>query len=474
MTPYRTLVFARIVQESALSVGGNQPHILVDSPLARDGLNRPVLRGSTLAGCFIATARAISGTLPRAVAEDARAGRSDQNLTLTPSAWRFSNAHPVGTAPASAFFQHVSIDARTQSAKDGHLFNLEALPANTRWNFELEITPTNDTDFAELEALAGAVLSEWQHPGGVRLGHGSRHGYGWCHLENVAIVRLDTRHTRLWPDAFAPERGAEEWLAHFHDKGATAIDLNSFLSLHRDKVPKCAHRTAVELSGTLHIGERRDEFGAGYGLDTLSIGGHARMQLQAGDFFQRVIPPREIPFPEKDFNPDFAITAMPGPGGQFVPYVPGASIRGIWRAHIERHLRANGDDNSLSETLFGSTARAGHLSVADATLADDDWRLLWQQHVAIDEFSGGTYGSAKFDRLGIARACFNWRARIEADSADDARSLAQAIKDMLESLGQGHLPLGGGIWRGHGHILWKLENCRERRLGVTADQGVNQ
>lgn len=468
MTPYRTLVFARLVQESALSVGGNRPHGLVDSPLARDGRNRPVLRGSTLGGCFIASARALADPLPRAITSGGTESQDNGQKDLVSSAWRFAHAHPQGAEPQSVFYQHVSIDARTQAAKDDHLFNLEALPAGTAWNFELEIAPDADSNFALLEALAAAVLAQWQQPGGARLGRGSRHGYGWCHLEDIAIVRLDTRHIRLWPDAFAPERSIEEWIEYFHSKNVPVLDLPDFLDLyasHLASLPQTGH-TVVELAGTLRVGERQDDFGNGYGLDTLSIGGHARMQLQAGDFFERVISPREIPFREEDFDPDFAITAMPGTDGKLVPHVPGASIRGVWRSLLERHCRATNSDPALLDALFGSTERAGRLNVADATLDDDDWKLLWQQHVAIDELTGGAYSSAKFDRLCIARARFAWRARIEADSPESAEQLARPLRELLQTLGDGQLPLGGGIWRGHGHVRWTLDTCEVRPLSA--------
>lgn len=457
MTAYRTLVFARIVQESPLSVGGNRPHEMVDDPLARDGLGRPVIRGSTLAGCFIATARALAGKLPRAVTAGWAESPESATGRLIPSAWRFAHAHLLGDAPNPVYLQHVGIDPRTLAAKDDHLFSREALPPGTNWNFELEIVPTAGADFAELEALAAATLSRWQQPGGARLGRGSRHGYGWCHLEDITIVRLTAQQARLWPNALAPARTGSEWVAYFRDNQVEVLDLPAWRAMHAERLPT-TQRHVVALTGTLQVGERQDQFGAGYGLDTLSIGGHAGLQLQAQDFFERVIPPPEIPFREEDFDPDFTITALPGPDGRLIPYVPGASIRGVWRAQFERHLRARGGDPAIIETLFGSTERAGSLSVADATLADDDWKLLWQQHVAIDELSGGAYGSSKFDRLCLARARFAWRATIEAETAQAAKQLAAPLVEMLTALGEGHLPLGGGIWRGHGHIRWQIED----------------
>lgn len=463
MTPYRTLVFARIVQESALSIGGNHPHGLVDSPLARDGQGRPVIRGSTLAGCFIATARALAGRLPRAITSRGIQSQRAEQGGFIPSAWRFAHAHPLEAKAPTTFFQHVSIDARTLAAKDDHLFNLEALPPGISWNFELEIVPTAGAEFADLEALAAATLARWQQPGGARLGRGSRHGYGWCHIEDIAIVRLEARHAHLWPDAFAPAHCDGEWIEHFRAQGVEVLDLPALLALHAERLPK-AGRHVAELAGTIEVGERQDDFGKGYGLDTLSIGGHACLQLQAKDFFARVIRPPEIPLRPDEFAPDFVITALPGPNGRLIPYVPGASIRGVWRAQLARHWRAQGADLALLDTLFGNTGQAGCLSVADATLADDEWRLLWQQHVAIDELAGGAYGSCKFDRLCLARARFRWRATIEADSERAAQELAAPLREMLQSLGDGQLPLGGGIWRGHGHIAWKLDNLTVRPL----------
>jgi CRISPR/Cas system CSM-associated protein Csm3 (group 7 of RAMP superfamily) len=463
VNPYRTLVFAEIVQESPLVVGGNLPHTLVDMPLARDGRGRPVLRGSTLAGCFIATARRMGGSLPRAIT-------CDDTEALIPSAWRFAHAHPLTGNPVTVFFQHVSIDPRTQAAKDDHLFSVEALPAGTRWNFALEIVPSRETSLADLEAWAAAVLAEWSRPGGARLGRGSRHGYGWCHLESIRIVQLDTRQSAHWPDAAGPERSAQEWIDHLQAQGARVLDLEAFLP--RSPLPSASRCGWVaEFSGSLHVGERQDPFGRGYGLDTLSVGGHARMQLQARDFFERVIPPPpDIPFAQENFDPDFTITAMPGPNGRLIPYVPGASIRGVWRAALNRHLTACGGDRAQIETLFGNTERAGRLSLADAYPRDDDWKLLWQQHVAIDEFSGGAYGAAKFDRLSLAQAHLGWRARIDADDEAQAKSLAESITALLDALGDGQLPLGGGIRRGHGHVRWQLEHLTVRPLGTAGER----
>lgn len=487
--PYRTLVFAELVQESALNVGGNQPHRLVDSPLALDGQQRPVLRGSSLAGCFIHTARHINaGHLPRAItsddSDDVRTG--DEPVTLVASSWRFAHGHLVEQAHTPIFLQHVSIDAQTQAAKDDALFSIEALPPGTRWHFELEITPptnaTPDTDFAELERLALAVLQEWQQHGGIRLGRGGRHGYGWCHLEHIAVVRLHApQHLTQWPNAWEAHQG-RQWLTYFENKHIPSLSLQAFAQQQAPQsrtIPTPTARHVLELLGRVKVGERQDQFGNTYGLDTLSIGGHARAQLQANELREHVI--GEGAENEADFDPDFVITTMLHTDrNNWQAYIPGASIRGVWRHHLQRHVNATRQhqpqqpfvDQEQIDTLFGTTEQAGCLSVADAYLVQDCTpKLFWQQHVAIDELSGGAYESAKFDRLCIASAEFEWRARIEADSEEHVKQLGRVLRKMLRELGKGQLPIGGGVWRGHGHVNWSLQlPCTLRLLGAIHSQ----
>ncbi len=471
MKPYRTLVFAEILQETPLTVGGTTPHGMVDAPLARDGRGRPVLRGTSLAGAFLQQARNFWGDLPQSLTAD-HPGRS-QEQTLQPSLWRFAHAHPT-TADRTLFLQHVSIDPQTQAAKDDHLFNLEALPAGTRWGMHLEMVPDRDLDLPQLERLAAPVLAAWANPGGIRLGRGTRHGYGWCHLQRVQVVRLDSRHIRLWPNALH-YRSHQEWLALFQDQDAPVEDLLTFLE--RVPVPSDhrPRRVSLPLSGSLLVGVRSDDFGAGYGLDSLSLGGHAQLHLHADNIQDRVI--RALPHDPgmttrpswawEDFKPDFHIAAMPNIEQHWVPCIPGSSIRGVWRSALGRHLKAQGEDPYLFQALFGSNEQAGSLSVATAFPKDDDWQLIWQQHVAVDEFSGGTFGSAKFDRISLAAGSFVWRAEIASANYEEAQQQAALLQKLLDRLGStGFLSLGGGVFRGHGHPRWTLDPLPWQRTSV--------
>ncbi len=62
-TAYRTLFVGTLRQTTALSVGGRDQSSVTDAPLCRDGEQRFTLRGQTLAGALIATARRL-GDVP--------------------------------------------------------------------------------------------------------------------------------------------------------------------------------------------------------------------------------------------------------------------------------------------------------------------------------------------------------------------------------------------------------------------------
>lgn len=457
-TPYRTLFAGELVQASALTVGGNRPHELADAPLARDGSGRATLRGTALAGSLLATARKLYGDLPIEITGGiARNG-------VRGSAFRLFNSHPI-TPTQTAFFQHVGIRQATGAAATDHLHSLEALPRFTRWSFLLEVDTRNGGK--EAERIATGALREWLR-GRCRLGRGGNHGYGWLKLEGLCAWRLDSRHVDLWPDSTLADHKPAALASHF----AKHIEPLKFTEL--DNLPATHAWYAMDITGFLIVGERDDDFGTGYGVDTLSIGGHARLELDAGWAYAHMPKPKGFDLELEDFNPDFCIATAPDDHGRPTPYIPGAALRGALRHALTRQLRAAAkhvpvrdpcgpgkheahDANNLIDTLFGSTERAGALSVGDA-YPDGDFRTLWQQHHAEDEFAGGVYGSGKFDRLALVSGKFRLQMRIEGPNLKKLEEVSKPLLDLLHALGgTRQLAVGGGQWRGHGHLGWQLD-----------------
>ena len=446
--PYRTLFVGTLVQESFLSVGGSDdPTTSLDSPFCLDGLGRPTLRGTGLAGSLVATLRRILHPQPvPATISGSQHGRQ-------PSVWRCFNSHPAkSTQPVVR--QHVAIDARTGAAANSMLFDVETLPPGTRWPFLLEVETDRDPDAAE---QARAVLRHWA-AGRCLLGREVARGLGWMRLEGCREYRLTTEHAGSWPCARATDHYPSYIEAHFTDLAAP-------VDYEREPLPGWC-----EISGTLSAGEYRPDWIEGadangcYGLDSLSIGGHASDELTA-TWSERFLAPDGLANPGTGFDPDFAVVTFARADAQQcerLPYIPGSSLRGPLRHALSRLIRARQafedkegtDDPALVQSLFGSTRQSAKLLLQDAFPAlDADLRLAWFQHHAEDEFTGSTYQSAKFDRLAVMTGRFRWKMVLE-DATSEER---EALKTLLKLTQESQIGLGGGQWRGHGWLHWQIE-----------------
>ena len=461
---YRTLFVGTLVQESFLSVGGaDDPATTVDSPFCRDGKGRPTLRGSGLAGALVATLRRMNaGNVPVEIS-------GSQNGRV-PSVWRFFNSHPLeigGKEPMPAFRQHVAIDARTGAAATGALFDLETLPPATYWPFLLEVDTSR---FAEGADLARAALMHWVH-GRCLLGREVARGMGWMRLDGLCEYTLTTDHIDFWPNA----ETYDDYHCYIRKTFSTCGKLR----------PKDANDAAfatlpgwIELEGAVHAGQRTDDVGKGYGIDSLSIGGHATEELAAAWDGCYLAPDGMTADAAKAaFDPDFAVVGW-SKGNQRVPYIPGSSLRGPLRHEWRRLLRAQaGCPSAATSTrtvdemvnaLFGTTESSARLLLCDALPVDgSDIKLAWQQHHAEDEFAGSTYKSAKFDRVAVMQGSFRWRMILE----DATETEMTALAGLLELGAQGQLGIGGGQWRGHGWLRWQCDQLD--RLDPTTSRGAS-
>jgi CRISPR/Cas system CSM-associated protein Csm3 (group 7 of RAMP superfamily) len=202
----------------------------------------------------------------------------------------------------------------------------------------------------------------------------------------------------------------------------------------------------IEIEGTLHAGENKDGEDV-WGIDSLSIGGHASEELEAV-WDKRFLAPKGIKDEETKaaFDPDFAVVTW-NDGKQRVPYIPGSSLRGPLR-----HALSRTPSKHLVNELFGTVSASAKLLIRDA-LPDPEKaiKLAWIQHHAEDEFAGSTYESAKFDRVAVMEGSFRWKMVLE-DATDDQKA---ALRDLLVLAQAGQIGIGGGQWRGHGWLRWE-------------------
>ena len=436
---YRTLFVGTLVQESFLSVGGtDNPDTTVDSPFCRDGRDRPTLRGTGLAGALIATLRRhLRSTVPEIIS-GSKDGRQ-------PSVWRSFNSHPLESSNP-AYRQHVAIDARTGAAASGALFNVETLPPGTRWSFLLEVDTARDPQAAD---LAREALRHWV-AGRCLLGREVARGLGWMRLHDLHEYPLTKEHCDAWPCA----KEAHDYPGYI---ARCFSSLAESVSAADESLPGW-----LEITGSVSAGMHHK----GYGIDSLSIGGHASEELAAA-WDNHYLAPEGMKDPAATFDPDFAIVTFEQKDEHQqtmrLPYIPGSSLRGPLRHALARLLRARGEGLALVESLFGpdrespKLLESAKLLICDA-LPDDrpeaPIQLAWMQHHAEDEFAGGAYSAAKFDRVAVMQGRFLWRMVVE-NASDDEQA---ALRDLFDLARAGQLGIGGGQWRGHGWLDWQFDN----------------
>jgi len=134
------------------------------------------------------------------------------------------------------------------------------------------------------------------------------------------------------------------------------------------------------------------------------------------------------------------------------PYIPGASIRGVWRHWLQGECELLGCDRDQFDSLFGSDANAalGRLMVGDAVLSGAASAEV-RDHVRIDAKTGAAAEGAKFDSEVLAPGCaFTFHVAYEGDGPDDAELVL--LSEGLRLIESGEMQVGGkGGW-GWGRI----------------------
>jgi len=451
--PYKLLISGILVQKTAFSTGGNRyetgDNNDIDNLLAKDGEGRYTLRGTSLAGAFLATAQQICMELPNTLSEDSPKEQESRLKTafdnrvdkeqdykqwlqkqprMNESVWIFHHAHPINT-PQNEVRDNVAINQQTGAAQHSAKFDSEILPAGTRWQFLMEVDEYRDQN-NNASAIALRVIEQWEEKQ-CWLGRDVARGLGWMTLQNTKVYRLSSEQATIWPDAHK-----------------TPCEL--LQGLHRYQLPKEAiteikkevhAKPACAIGGTITItvGKNND----GYGLDMLSVGGHQKERdgkqrktnqpdkLMGKQFLQKhknkLLAPQGIERDEyvkfKESNTgdaDFSLSVTCTADGKTIPIIPGSSIRGSLRHVLSWLLRKQGntiwspsdtdtppDDNDIVHKLFGSTSQSAKLLISDAMLQDGaDWQAVVLEMHAEDEFTQGVYGSGKFDRTCLTRGIF--------------------------------------------------------------------
>jgi len=440
MTTKLTLFTATLVQDSALSVSGLDREISADQPFALvDGV--PTLVGRGLKGAAVAMARRFFDPLPRAISDDIKHG------ALRRSAWEFADATTTGVPRMRA---GVGIRHKTGARAGGVLYDREVIHAGAKWQLSFRVDRSHaldDAEFAEAEGILGYVLAKHWAEGRCWLGGGAARGLGWCHLQNLKSYRFD-------------EATYEAWVKSGRTTLPAALSAVPVVSPTRSW---CFRALDVNVS----FGEYKPEpTEAAWGLDMFAVGPH--------DTERAVQPTGEGKWAKPAWatsmeTPDSLSTdrALLMEDGR--PLLPGASVRGPLRHAFSRMERAAGHDvkdphlmqgdvgeDDLAGQAFGTVSKSSRILIRDAR-AEGEWAAAKLHMHAEDEFSAGSYGSAKRDAVRVLRGIFPVRIVVEGAKAKDVEPLVKLIDRRIAFGALGHLPVGGHKTRGAGAGHWKAK-----------------
>lgn len=511
-TAYKTLFFGELKQLTDLSIGGTDLISDVDMPMVLDGKQRPVLKGTSLAGALLYTLRKLGYKIPPELAIDTefegeylkqnKTKNTPSKRPVLESLWSINNAYLQSRSdPVYQLRQYVKIDPASGAAENGSLFDMQVICAPNTWFLWIEVDTYayerlnhhfKDQFPLSPEDLIAIALLNWQKEG-VMLGRRSVAGTGWFTLDTLHTLRLDTRAFELWPDNALQTRIASTYsdplLKLQNNEGTTLLDSTD---LEQEITTRLKGLTAQDLASTsfqyvlpthkpslntplraeYHItftaGPRKDEEGNEWGLDGFMIGGHEAMDLDATIDFSDSTDSNKSKWQKQFHWPSGYACDVDSsrstdlPDNFFVydiykdPFIPGSSIRGILHHQIRRQTSHEADQDTILSTLFGSTDQSSRLFIKDATLKEKgNWKGLIFHNHAEDDFTAGPYESSKFVRCSIVEGCFHGEIVLEADDQKTFTQQKQWLESALKLGTHNQLAIGSKQWVDSGWLRWE-------------------
>lgn len=446
MTIKLTLFTATLVQDSALSVSGLDRETSADQPFALvDGV--PTLVGRGLKGAAVAMAKRFFDPLPRAISDDIK------NEALRRSVWEFSDAK---TNSMPGLRAGVGIRQKTGARAGSVLYDREVIPAGTEWQLSFRVDRSyalDDDEFTEAEGILGYVLAEHWEKKRCWLGGGAARGLGWCHIKDLKAYRLDS-------EAY------ETWVKSGRTSLPAALAVVPVVSPTRSW---CFRTLDVNVS----FGEYKPEPNeSAWGLDMLAVGPHdsERTTQRTGDgIWAKPAWAIDGQTPDPLSTDRALLMAEVKVKGKWKvrPLLPGASVRGPIRHAFSRLERALGRDvmdphlgqgdvgaDDVAGKAFGTVSKSSRILIRDAH-AEGEWVAAKLHMHAEDEFSAGSYGSAKRDTVRLLRGTFPVRIVVEGATNDEVTPLVKLIDRQMALGTLGHLLIGGHKTRGAGAGHWQ-------------------
>jgi CRISPR/Cas system CSM-associated protein Csm3 (group 7 of RAMP superfamily) len=457
---------------TALRVGGWGSAVDADLVVARDGLGRVVIPGTSLAGALRAWLGSVSAPGGGALFSLAALGKVFGDLELHSQQGevcriRVDDAVTDGETVVE-IRDGVGIDRGTGTAAAGVLYQHEVVPAGTR--FAVRNIAEEAGDDAERVEEALDLLVTGLAEGHVEIGAARTRGLGGARLEDIQRTRVDLTDRSQVLAWLCGQAGATPAAGHAAD---SASESEPVPDPDPDPGPGSGSESRTLADGRLGI--------------EITWSAVTPVMVQASTVNE--------PNPEHGRAVDTVPlrTAGTEPGDSARLLLPGSSIKGVVRSHAERIVRTlrnidelpgrlldqlNDERLTVVGALFGTAGgypgsdparskehqptgperdgRRGALSVRDCLGTSLAERVV--THVAVDRWTGGAAENLLFCVQEPAaadwepiRMSLDVRRASRAEDADGAQALALLLL-VLRDLADGWLALGFGGTRGRGSI----------------------
>ncbi|MHA1265521.1 MAG: type III CRISPR-associated RAMP protein Csx7 [Candidatus Helarchaeota archaeon] len=161
-------------------------------------------------------------------------------------------------------------------------------------------------------------------------------------------------------------------------------------------------------------------------------------------------------------------------GNDLTPFIPGSSLKGVFRSFLERIASARGEnvcdpldtksqcqkslDVCIICSIFGSQSIASHVLISDAYPISENYKMSIKPGVAINRVTGAAQRGALYTLETISpETQFSFEMIIENIDLKEDSSRAIYLRILLKELLDGHLKVGGKTSAGLGTVLLKVD-----------------
>ncbi|MBK8252396.1 MAG: hypothetical protein IPK82_06970 [Polyangiaceae bacterium] len=437
---------------SPCHLGGTDADATSEKPLVRDASGQPYLPGTTLTGLL----RSAGSHMASAQADEAlfgarwAQGEGDQAHLIVEDA----RIHATGTIPTE-LRDGVKIDPSTGTAEDGKKYDVELLPAGTRFLLRFELVVPEKSPHPMLSLFCELLLALEQ--GKIPLGARSRRGFGQAKVVlNEAGYRWNVVEYTT-----AAREGMLAWLAR-------GLSDQESAGLSAGATDSCtSYPSAVQLAAAWKCTPASD---IDRGNDncfevTLSLVSTGSLLVRSGGFAPG--------------SPDAVHLARLHARNKrsLTPVLPGTSLAGVLRHRCLRIANTlaglkceqeadrkgtRGTGKNVSKTkaetfverMFGSQENASRVRVFESEL--EDAKPLRHTRVRIDPWTGGALDGFLFTEEPVYKSRVEVRVNLDLPKGDKGKVAPGSNAERallllaLRDLATGDLAVGGesGVGRG--------------------------